>query len=135
MFQNHTAIKTDQEGHETSWSLTKKGESAPRYYGPDGGQNYLSSTSYSGAICVGVGMYEFTIKGTSLRTLTSKNCVSVASANLNMYTITDLFRDGMCCDSGRGYYDVDVQNEDGSWRSAVRGSKFFGMKNHIIGEH
>lgn len=41
----------------------------------------------------------------------------------------------MCCDAGYGYYDVDVQKEDGSWRSAVRGSKFFGMKSHMIGEH
>lgn len=50
-------------------------------------------------------------------------------------TVTDLFRDGMCCDAGNGYYDIDVQKEDGSWRSAVRGSKFFGAKSHMIGEH
>ena len=64
----YAAIKTDREGHETSWSLTKNGESAPRYYGPEGGENYLSSTSYSGTVCVAIGMYEFTIKGMSLRT-------------------------------------------------------------------
>ena len=47
----------------------------------------------------------------------------------------DVFRDGLCCGAGSGYYDVDVQNEDGSWRSALRGSEFAGMMSHMIGEH
>ena len=47
----------------------------------------------------------------------------------------DFFSDGLCCGAGYGYYDVDVQNEDGSWRSAVRGRKFAGMISHMIGEH
>jgi hypothetical protein len=47
----------------------------------------------------------------------------------------DVFRDGMCCGSGQGYYDIDVQKKDGSWRSAVRGGKFLGSKRHMIGEY
>ena len=66
IWESDIAIKTDQEGHETSWELRRSVESEPRYSGPEDGTNYLSSTTYSGAVCLGIGMYEFTIQGMSL---------------------------------------------------------------------
>ncbi|KAL3764953.1 hypothetical protein ACHAWU_003813 [Discostella pseudostelligera] len=99
-------IKTDQEGHETSWSFRRLSDSQADYLGPDDGGNYESSTTYSGTICAPIGMYQFIIK--------------------------DSFRDGLCCASGSGYYSVEVQNENGSWRDAVKGNKFLGAKQHIV---
>jgi hypothetical protein len=59
---------------------------------------YGSNQSYSHQFCVKVGMYEFIIK--------------------------DLLHDGI----NGGYYKVSVQNKDGSWRVALKGSKFQGSK-------
>ena len=59
----NTVIKTDDEGHETSWSFRKLSDSQADYLGPDDGGNYASSTTYSGTICAPVGMYQFIIKG------------------------------------------------------------------------
>ena len=38
----------------------------------------------------------------------------------------------MCCSVGQGYYSIEVQNDDGSWREAVRGSEFESSKIHVI---
>jgi len=98
-------IKTDKYGYETSWLFRMKGGEDPVVQGPDG-RNYESSTLYDGTICVDIGMYEFEIE--------------------------DAFKDGICCSAGEGHYSIDVQNEDGSWRDAVRGSKFASSVKHII---
>ena len=95
-------IKTDEQGHETSWELRKKYGSEAIYDGPDNNSDYIDSTTYSGVVCLNVGMYVF--------------------------TIFDDLKDGMCCSAGNGYYDIEVQNKDGSWRDAVRGKQFYGKK-------
>ena len=61
---NNLAIKTDEHGHETSWELRKKHGSESIYDGPDESVDYVDSTTYSGAVCLNVGMYVFTIFGT-----------------------------------------------------------------------
>lgn len=99
-------IKTDEQGHETSWELRKKYGSEAMYDGPDESVDYVDSTTYSGVVCLNVGMYVF--------------------------TIFDDLKDGMCCSAGNGHYDIEVQNKDGSWRDAVRGKQFYGKKMHTI---
>ena len=103
-------VKTDQNGEQTSWSMRKKGTTQLVYAGPDANNNYSykSRTSYSGTMCVDVGMYEFKVE--------------------------DRFNDGMCCSAGQGYYNIDVETKAGSWRKAVRGSKFLGSKVHVVGK-
>ena len=98
-------IKTDQYGFETSWTFRRKGTATPLFRGPDN-RNYESSTLYQGTFCANIGMYEFVIR--------------------------DLFKDGICCGSGQGFFSVQVQKENGSWRQAVRGGKFTNVKRHII---
>jgi hypothetical protein len=54
---------------------------------------------------------------------------------INKYMLPkDDFCDGLCCVAGFGYNNIDVQNKDGSWRSAVSGSKFSGVISYMIGE-
>lgn len=103
-------VKTDQYGEQTSWSMRKKGTTQLLYAGPDATNNYSykSRTSYSGTMCVDVGMYEFKVE--------------------------DTFNDGMCCSAGQGYYNIDVETKDGTWRKAVRGSNFLGSKVHVVGK-
>ena len=73
-------IKTDDEGHETSWSFRKLSDSEADYLGPDDGGNYESSTTYSGTICAPIGMYQFIIKGVFIDYRVSlKSCLLNAS--------------------------------------------------------
>jgi len=101
-------IMTDQYGYETSWSFTKQGGTDPLFQGPDGG-GYNSTTLLKGTICVDRGIYVFQIK--------------------------DRFSDGLCCSAGDGYYKIFIENEDGSWRQVVEGSKFESSMEHVIDVH
>ncbi len=77
---SNIVIKTDAEGHETSWSFRKLSDSEADYLGPDDGGNYESSTTYSGTICAPIGMYQFIIKGVFIHyRVAFKSCLLNAS--------------------------------------------------------
>ncbi|KAL3758400.1 hypothetical protein ACHAWU_008736 [Discostella pseudostelligera] len=75
-------LRTDQYGFENSWTLQKRNSSTGGWTtlasGPPAGMNYDGSSSYQGGYCLSPGDYVF--------------------------TITDLFKDGMCCSVGNGRY-------------------------------
>ncbi|KAL9184416.1 hypothetical protein ACHAXT_002502 [Thalassiosira profunda] len=75
-------VKTDNSGHENSWTI-RKGNGALVMRGPPAGRRYGDNRRYVGAACLNPGTY--------------------------IYTMIDKFRDGMCGNrSGRGYYRVYV---------------------------
>jgi hypothetical protein len=84
-------IKTDNFGWETSWLLKGNGVTKQS-------PSYDSQQEYTHNYCLGVGMYQFTMK--------------------------DKFKDGI----NGGYYKVLVQDGQSGYRVAVTGSDFVGFK-------
>ena len=96
-------MTTDNYGFETSWTLEKLNGSLVQK-GPPNDTKYGDNTRYFGGLCLSAGRYNF--------------------------TVNDKFEDGMCCQNGRGSYDVYI---DGSKRfSSPSDDTKWGKREHLF---
>ena len=81
-------ITTDWYGFENSWVLYRMNNGTPMklYAGPPNDTNYEGERRYLGGYCLSPGTYKFVMK--------------------------DLWKDGMCCNSGQGKYAGYLQGKE-----------------------
>ena len=81
-------IRTDWYGFENSWVLYRMNNGTPMklYAGPPSDTNYDGERRYLGGYCLSPGTYKFVMK--------------------------DLWKDGMCCNSGQGKYAGYLQGKE-----------------------